>query len=211
MGIISFVTDTTGTVGQHPRRCKLVTTDNLSTVSTAAYLNNVSKEQSKPVFPTDFWDVQYSYNSATKTGTPINMTTAVVNGTITLTAQTSGALPATVVQTNQANQIASGNTVLLAKGTGTATANAVTINQQGGVITTTSLTTAGGASQAITLTNSIITASSVVETSWMGGTNTTANFTVSAVPGAGTCTITIFNNTAATALNGTIILGFTVA
>lgn len=96
------------------------------------------------------------------------------------------------------------------KGTGTVSSGAVTINTQAGVITTTSLSTAGGASTTITLTNSQISSSSVVLLSWMGGTNTTANFTMSVVPGTGTATITIFNNTAATALNGTIIIGFEV-
>jgi hypothetical protein len=44
----------------------------------------------------------------------------------------------------------------------------------------------------------------------MGGTNTTENITLKAVAGAGTATLTIYNNTAATALNGTILIGYSV-
>jgi len=98
------------------------------------------------------------------------------------------------------------------KGTGTVSANAVTINAQAGVITTGSLSTASGANAtAITLTNSFITASSVILCQLMGGTNTTLGVTFNAVPGAGSATITITNgNVAAAALNGTLIIGFAV-
>lgn len=45
----------------------------------------------------------------------------------------------------------------------------------------------------------------------MAGENV-ANFfsTLQAAPGAGSATITIYNNTAATALNGTLIMNFVV-
>ena len=42
MGIISFVTDVAGQIGVNPRRIKLVTTDNLATVTTAGYLNSAN-------------------------------------------------------------------------------------------------------------------------------------------------------------------------
>ena len=79
-----------------------------------------------------------------------------------------------------------------------------------GVITTSALTTAGGASYVITWTNTLITATSSVQITLAGGTNTTENITLKVVPGAGTATLTIYNNTAATALNGTILLAYLV-
>jgi len=97
-----------------------------------------------------------------------------------------------------------------AKANGTEAANAVTANGQAGVITTSALTTAGAGSYAITWTDSFIAATSVILIGKMGGTNTTKNFTVEVVPGAGTATLTIYNLTAATALNGNIIIGYQV-
>ncbi len=103
-----------------------------------------------------------------------------------------------------------GSRIVLDKTTGTTVGFAVTINKMAGVITTEALTTAGGASQAIALTNSAITTSSVIVCQVQGGSNTTQNITLVAAPGAGSATINIFNNTAATALNGTIVIGFAV-
>jgi len=101
--------------------------------------------------------------------------------------------------------------IVFQKGTGTEAANAVTINAQSGVITTSSLTTAGAANYVITLTNSAIASTSVLLVSLMGGTNSaTFNISVKIVAGSGSAVITIYNNTAATALNGTLILGFEV-
>jgi hypothetical protein len=76
--------------------------------------------------------------------------------------------------------------------------------------TTSSLSTAGGSSYAITWTNSLIASTSVILLSIMGGTNTTNDITLKATAGSGTSTLTIYNNTAATALNGTIFIGYTV-
>lgn len=95
-------------------------------------------------------------------------------------------------------------------GTGTCVTNAVTINRGVGVITTESLTTAGAASQAIALTNSEIAVGDMIHIQWVGGTNTTVNFNISAVAVAGGATITLNNTTAATAFNGTFILAFLV-
>jgi hypothetical protein len=97
-----------------------------------------------------------------------------------------------------------------AKANGTEAANAVTASGQAGVITTSALTTAGAGNYVITWTNTFIAATSVILIGKMGGTNTTKNFTIEVVPGAGTATMTIYNLTAATALNGTIILSYEV-
>jgi hypothetical protein len=97
------------------------------------------------------------------------------------------------------------------KGTGTEASNAVTINNLAGVITTSSLTVAGAATYVITLTNSYIATGSIVLLSIAGGTNTaTFNITSKVVSGSGSAVITLYNNTAATALNGTLILNFFV-
>jgi hypothetical protein len=128
------------------------------------------------------------------------------NGTLA----NSGILASNVMVLNAANALTGAGSISLVKGTGTEAANAVTVNNNAGVITTSSLTTAGGSSYAITWTNSFISASSVILLTLMGGTNTTENITLKATAGSGTSTLTIYNNTAATALNGTIIIGFAV-
>lgn len=103
-----------------------------------------------------------------------------------------------------------GTIVLTSKANGTEAANAVTASGTAGIITTSSLTTAGGASYEITWTNTFITTSSIILLTIMGGTNTTENITLKATAGASTSTLTIYNNTAATALNGTILIGYQV-
>ena len=104
----------------------------------------------------------------------------------------------------------SGTMYLAVKANGTEAANAVTASGTAGVITTSALTTAGGASYAITWTNTFIAAASIIQLTLMGGTNTTQNITLTATAGVGSSTLTIHNNTAATALNGTILIGYQV-
>ena len=105
----------------------------------------------------------------------------------------------------------SATNIVLAKGTGTEAANVVTVSANAGVITTSALTTAGAATYTITLTNTFIATSSVVQVTLMGGTNTTPGVSVSATAAAGSSVIKITNNdAAAAALNGTLILGFSV-
>jgi hypothetical protein len=134
------------------------------------------------------------------------VTAADAAGTI----QDSGIVSTNVVVNNAVNTMTSASNIILGKANGTETTNAVTASAQSGVITTSALTTAGGASYAITWTNTFITTSSVILLTIMGGTNTTENVTLTATAGAGTSTLTIYNNTAATALNGTILIGYLV-
>jgi hypothetical protein len=103
-----------------------------------------------------------------------------------------------------------GTVYLANKVNGTEAANAVTASGTAGVITTSALTTAGGGSYAITWTNTFISSGSVISLTLMGGTNTVKNIAIQAIAGAGTSTLTIYNNTAATALNGTILIGYQV-
>ncbi len=105
---------------------------------------------------------------------------------------------------------AAGGTLKGDTGTGTCSSNAVTISKMAGVVTTESLNTAGGASQAIVITNTTVAAGDLALVQYAGGGNTTANITLKAVTTSSTITVTIYNNTAATALNGSIIFNFVV-
>lgn len=98
----------------------------------------------------------------------------------------------------------------LVKANGTESANAVTASGQSGVITTSALTTAAAGSYAITWTNTLIAAGSAIQLTLMGGTNTVKSIQFQAVPGAGSATLTIYNIDAADALDGTIILAYTI-
>jgi len=104
-----------------------------------------------------------------------------------------------------------GTTITPDSGTGSCSSNAVTISKSAGVVTTESLTTAGGAKQTITVTNTLVTASSRIHVTLNGGTNTTRPVMIGqVVPGSGSFTVDIENLTAATALNGTIKFAFNV-
>ena len=102
-----------------------------------------------------------------------------------------------------------GTVYLSNKANGTEAANAVTASGTSGVITTSSLTTAAGASYAITWTNTFIAATSIILLSLMGGTNTKDTLQIKATAGVGTSTLTITNNNAA-ALDGTVLIGYMV-
>jgi len=103
-----------------------------------------------------------------------------------------------------------GTIFLTSNANGTEAANAVTASGTAGIITTSALTTAAGANYAITWTNTFITTSSIIQLTVMGGTNTTQNLTMVVTAGAGTSTLTIYNISPATALNGTIFIGYQV-
>lgn len=121
-----------------------------------------------------------------------------------------GAATANLLLNTGANPMIAGSSITMAKVNGAESGNAVTASGVAGVITTSALTTAGAGSYAITWTNTAITTTSVVLLTIAGGTNTTENITLKVVPGAGTATLTIYNNTASTALNGTILISYLV-
>jgi hypothetical protein len=115
------------------------------------------------------------------------------------------------MQTTAVNTMSGSGQIILVKANGTEAANAVTASGNAGIITTSALTTAGAATYVITWTNTKITTTSVIGLTIMGGSNNaTNNITFTVTAGAGTSTLTIFNNTAATALNGTLLIGYTV-
>ncbi len=150
------------------------------------------------------------YASPMGSASQFNITNAAIPASTTITIPYPGGAAANFMLDAGVTTMAAGSRIILDKGASTCVANAVTISKNAGVITTEALTTAGGASQAITLINTLIGASSVLLCQVQGGTNTTQDINIVAVPGIGSATITIYNNTAATALNGTVIIGFAV-
>lgn len=139
---------------------------------------------------------------------------SVSTGAVTITPNTTitGTLTQTGVATFNANPtFGTGNTLKANSGTLTLSSNAATATKYANQITTESLSTAGGASQACTITfTSNFAATDLAFVTLAGGTNTTKNITLSAVMTSNTCTVTIYNNTAATALNGTVIFNLWV-
>lgn len=122
-----------------------------------------------------------------------------------------GAATANFLLNSGAQTMAAAGSVALDKATATTTGGAATINKQAGVLTTESLTTASGSAYSITLTNSKISATSVILCQVQGGTNTVAGVTLVATPGSGSATILVQNSgVAAASLNGTVILSFVV-
>lgn len=69
MGIIQITTDTAGQINVNPRRVKIITTDNLATVTTAGYLN-VPALEGYTIQNTDVIDMWYG-----ATGTQFSITT----------------------------------------------------------------------------------------------------------------------------------------
>jgi hypothetical protein len=128
------------------------------------------------------------------------------NGTIT----NSGVLLGNVMLKNAANAMVAPATIVLPKVNGTEAAGIVTANGVAGAITTSALTTAGGAFYQINWTNSFVTTASTILTSYEGGTNSNTNFVIKVIPGPAQVSVVIYNNTAATPFNGSIIFGYTI-
>ena len=83
MGILSITTDFAGQILCNPRRVRIVTTDSLSTVTTAGYLNEANLTGYQ-ILPTDVFDIIYSYVSASSPGTYSVFTCSISGGIITL-------------------------------------------------------------------------------------------------------------------------------
>lgn len=97
-------------------------------------------------------------------------------------------------------------------GTAAAAAGAATLHAPAGVVTSEALTTAAGAEYVLTLSNSLVTAGSVVVVSLAWGSNTVGPVYVSRVtPGAGSVTIRVLNAHPSSALNGTLRISYFVA
>lgn len=141
---------------------------------------------------------------------------AFVNGNVPMASGTAGLMidsglaANNIITTTATNTMAVGSAIILSKSDGTEAGNSVTASGVAGVITTSSLTTAAAGSYVITWTNTKIIATSVIGLCIQGGTNTTNNVMLKCVPGSGTATLTIYNNAVVPALNGTILIGYTV-
>lgn len=83
MGILQLPTPLPAQVGINPATKKMVTTDNISTITAAGYLNAVNLE-SYPITQNDVLEVLYSYSTVTNSGTYGIFTVSISNGVITL-------------------------------------------------------------------------------------------------------------------------------
>lgn len=84
MGILQLPMQVPGMVDVLPNQKFMVTTDNITTITTPGYLNQVSLE-SNPISTTDILMVLYSFNNQTKIGTFGEFKVSIANNTITLT------------------------------------------------------------------------------------------------------------------------------
>jgi hypothetical protein len=178
-----------------------------NTGNTATTISNAAMGQASVVTIPD--PASATANFAVAPAALVNGNLVQASGVAGLVAD-AGLATTNVVSNIAANTFTGSGQIILAKANGTEASNAVTASGNAGVITTSSLSTAGGSTYAITWTNTKITSTSVILLSIMGGTNTTKNITMTATAGTGTSTLTIYNNTASTALNGTIFIGYTV-
>lgn len=93
--------------------------------------------------------------------------------------------------------------------TASATSGAATLNQPSGVITSEALTTAAAATYTLTLTNSKVAATDIVQVTLANGTNTAGApvVTTSTVTDS-TVTVIVKNVHVSAALNGTLVFYF---
>jgi hypothetical protein len=101
-----------------------------------------------------------------------------------------------------------GGAVNLDSATATDSGSGVTISKMAGEVTSQSLTTASGATATITVTNTLATATSFITLSRIGGTNSAGTPEIYATRASGSFVITIKNNHASAAFNGTFIIQF---
>lgn len=100
---------------------------------------------------------------------------------------------------------------VLAYITAAASGNAATINARAGKLTSASLTTAAGAAQTLTITNTMVAAVDIVLCAMTNGTNAAGTPMLGQVtPGSGSFTAEVRNIHASAAFNGTISLSFLV-
>jgi hypothetical protein len=87
MGVIQYPVQLAGTPGVYPNFKYMVSSDSLSTITTAGYMNSSNMDSATPLGNSDIIMALYSYSTSTQTGTfgifTVNVSTA--NGSITLT------------------------------------------------------------------------------------------------------------------------------
>ncbi len=203
---ITTLTSTTGNITTVAATTGNITTTNSTTLNAGAD----AVAGTIQVFPTTTAKGKVTITASDATGnTTTNINIAAQAGAVTYTVPDAGVSTSFMMLAGTSTMAASSK-IVTDKTTGTCTSNAVTIDKQSGVITTEALTTAAGASQAITLTNAKIATSSVILCQIQGGTNTRPDLQLIAVPGSGSAVITIYNTGPADAINGTVIFSFLV-
>lgn len=86
MALLQLVRVAVGDVGVLPGEVKMLSTDNLNTITTAGYLNLVSNQLlSVSLAPTDVISCIYSYNQSTGSGLYVTLTVSITAGVVTLT------------------------------------------------------------------------------------------------------------------------------
>lgn len=115
----------------------------------------------------------------------------------------------TLTVTNQV-VFGAGATLDADSGTVTLSSNAGTLSKMAGVITTESLTTAAGASQALTITNTLVASTDLILLSRGGGSNSAGSPLMRVVPGTGSFVVTLDNVHASAAFNGTFKIAYLV-
>lgn len=83
MAIVQITTDVAGQINVNPRRVKIISSDNLATVTTAGYLNP-GNLMGEAIYPTDIIDMWYGYVSNTNVGTYGVFTPDITASVITL-------------------------------------------------------------------------------------------------------------------------------
>jgi hypothetical protein len=87
MSLKNIVRVNVGEVGVKPGTIKMLTTDNLATITTAGYLNGIGGQMSTiDLAPSDVVECLYSYNEITDSGLFALLAVSISNGVITLSA-----------------------------------------------------------------------------------------------------------------------------
>lgn len=87
MSLLQLVRVSVGEVGVKPGTLKMLSTDNLATITTAGYLNGVGGQLSSlDIAPSDVIECLYSYNQQTDSGLFTFLAVSISNGVITLSA-----------------------------------------------------------------------------------------------------------------------------
>ena len=178
-----------------------------NTGNTSTTISNAAMGQASVVSIPD--PATATANFAVAPAALVNNNLIKASGTAGLVAD-AGIAASAVMLTTAVNTMTGSGQIILVKANGTEAANAVTASGNAGVITTSALTTVAGATYSITWTNTKITATSVIGLTIQGGTNTVQSVVFTCAPGSGTATLVINNIGPTNALNGTILIGYTV-
>ena len=193
-----FVAGTTGGITAFTQTGTGATSAVTLTSASATAFNVGANGATNPVF-------QLNANTAS-VATGLKITGAAAGSGVALAAISSGSNESLQLSPKGTGIVLVGETAAVA-----ATGGAATSNTQRGVVTSESITTAAGADYTLTLTNSKVTATSVIQATADNGTNTTEGLAINRVtPGSGSAVIKVRNTHASAALNGTIKVSYII-